>query len=80
MSMHDDGRPLVNQSAAIASQTMLPRQGRWMIRDWAAIWDCSVETVRKDIKKHCVKTIQCGGTIVIDAAWWWEGLERGERT
>jgi hypothetical protein len=57
-----------------ASQLVLPEFGKFTIADWATILGCSDKTVRNNVKKYSIRTIKCGGTVVIMAEWWWEAL------
>lgn len=63
-----------NTRTMSSGQAPLPEAGRFKIKVWAEIFDCSVETVRKNVAKYHIRTQRCGGTIVIVAEWWWEAL------
>ncbi|WP_417392052.1 hypothetical protein [Gimesia sp.] len=54
----------------------IPRSGRWAIDHWAIFWGVNADTINRNNEKVKYEPMKYGGTKVIDAAKFWECLER----
>ncbi len=66
-----------NTIQQVVSQCELPEKGRFLIEDWAKVFDVEVRTIRSWIEEHKIRTLGMGSKTIVDAEWWWSDILRG---
>lgn len=67
-----ENTPVNNKSQAQITPFIV--LGFFSIADWCLMFDCSEDTVKKNIKDFRVPVRRCGGTTIIDAEKWWKAV------
>lgn len=57
-----------------ARQVILPASGRFLADAWAELIGYEPKTLRQKLRDKCMRSIELGDRVFVDAAWFWEDL------